>query len=652
MSTALHDAIHTYLTSDLLRFLEHDKTGSDSGDKSPHRPRRTFLITSSSDFGVKQGVRLTLDEAHEFDATGFVFDEALHSIGIIQFVQTSPGAASELIDQAASLAHLLSVRDPRAHRAEHPFVELVLVVDSNRDASLLESLHTAHASSTLLHAVSIHVIHLPGPAENKGDKSENALKPDVQRAFCWLLPSVKKWFAKSPPQADASAPWDTLSLVNFRCEGTRSWVLAKNAQFHLLHGSNGSGKTSLAEGFEFAVTGDCHSARERWLEATPTSWYESVLCRKVKDGPVKATLLDCSRPNSKPTIQSEASWEPSKTTGIALEQGENQLKLDGRSFHLDQGLANQLIGGTLQSRAQHWFEVFFQHKDKGRQARQTALKSLRTLLARILPKEQQEQRVLQVLDIIQSSNDFQSLSYRLLNTLFPSLALAPQPAVHPSEFQLALSRLIEELASLTKPSSATTHNWFHNSFRKNLESAFATDLNRLAGLDEESMLAMRAVLEQMGQDSFRAERSDTLQTTNVHDALNEWLRGVATLELFRSALRIRKVCAPSRLENQPRLEGILPRLSTDELAHEVGNLESQLQQLRTQLDQAFAERNAGTRPALPVTSPAHSNRFVEWVKQGFFAPALVPEDAPSLVTAFKRRQIVQLRDQGRRILRD
>jgi hypothetical protein len=260
------------------------------------------------------GAQSALPIGHlELDPDLGVYDAAVGAIGLVWLLPACVGSDSgsnasatiehfvdRCVDDAVVLRHFCLERarsipapgrgvahDDGSLRLLPLSVELVLVVPDDRLEPVGTALRRIVAESGYLFSIGINLLRvaassvLGAPLAN----AERGLPGgEVRRAFRWLLRETRQHFSAGTHETQASARaassqasvakangtpgspsgWSQISrfeLNNYRVSGKRVLCLqdfpatARAAPIHVVHGRNGTGKTSLVEAIELAMTG-------------------------------------------------------------------------------------------------------------------------------------------------------------------------------------------------------------------------------------------------------------------------------------------------------------------------------------------------------------------------------------------------------------
>lgn len=268
-----------------------------------------------------------------------VLDFGLATIGLVHIAQVLDKEplveqAKRHIDQATYLRHLLGTHAVKAGTESFPLdytVECVLVMQEEDAPQMVDVVREIAAKTKFLHATGLNLLNFRSPCEFQKD--------DLRRAFAWLLAATRERLSgcKSP-----CTQLQRLELNNYRLPGRRAWEL-QDSRVHLLHGANGTGKSSIAEALELVMTGSV----ER-INTNPQPDYARIIRNSESTGPatVRLFLTDGRKPIF--TVITAGIEEP------AL-----QKDLPASAFRLDQMVMDQLIRTNSQQRAGILTKAFF-----------------------------------------------------------------------------------------------------------------------------------------------------------------------------------------------------------------------------------------------------------------------------------------------------
>jgi len=327
-------------------------------------------------------LRIRFAEQLDVKVDAIVRDGELGSLGLIHIVPTT-GIEDWLrrrVDRSAYLRHLLleQVRPGADDAGKTPYaVELVFVfpVDPaspcngapehaatpNPYEQLGEVLRTIIREAGYLHALGVNVWRVPSTGYEPDDPVQ------VRRAFAWLLRDSEAWYraiAERARERNGFGQLGVVELENFRIAGKRKWTLESGQRLHLVHGHNGSGKSSFCEALELVMTGRI----ERLGEA---DHIKVLTFRPVQPGGRAAVML-------KAVGKDERKWIID-TGGIADPlQGP-----PGSSFRMDQGLADRLSHADPATRARIFLDAFFPEERKELKKRDDASQRLTTVYGKL-----------------------------------------------------------------------------------------------------------------------------------------------------------------------------------------------------------------------------------------------------------------------------
>ncbi|MEA3207907.1 MAG: hypothetical protein QOE70_964 [Chthoniobacter sp.] len=316
---------------------------------------RTFLLADD-------GKPLHVQVFGQFDlhASGLIRDRVLGTVGILQVIPPLPSPRPtdknleelrewfrQRIDEATYLRHLLvevTREDGREPHAQPYTVELVFIPCDESVASLPlagEILRPLMRETTFLHAIGVNLWR--HPLQSPGHQ---------RRAFSWLMNETRKWLASQQSTGGAPARrFAGLTTQHFRLAGKRDLRLAKDQTLHLIHGHNGSGKSSIVEALELAVTGKVERIEERRQPGEQATYRNILTNRNARKGAAAKMTLHWAPEAGRKVAASVVTAE-----GIASPL---QQDLKAGAFRMDQRLADRLAAGSPAERARVFMETFF-----------------------------------------------------------------------------------------------------------------------------------------------------------------------------------------------------------------------------------------------------------------------------------------------------
>ncbi|MHC4876007.1 MAG: ATP-binding protein [Planctomycetota bacterium] len=259
-----------------------DVDGESDGENGVPRRRPLAVLTETAE------ERLGAVVGHEVEvrAHGVLLDEMLGTLALFHICDRAGEAINGRRDIEQSIHDALHVRQilrqrarkPASHEKSSYSVELILVVEqksaSDKDAEdtlteIAETLRGIMARSGFLHAIGVSVLHVD--LEYDGGDDGLAIDPsELRRAFPWLLTDVRIWLREESPVGSQTQtePFElqSIELQDFRVAGSRRWDpdgehnaskrsdREERQRLHLIHGANGSGKSSFTEAIELALT--------------------------------------------------------------------------------------------------------------------------------------------------------------------------------------------------------------------------------------------------------------------------------------------------------------------------------------------------------------------------------------------------------------
>lgn len=192
----------------------------------------------------------TLRVAGYFDVTPDIFVVCVETgtLGLVYFVTERAETSHRWLQEAAHLKELLLSDACRENRTPYA-VEVVLVVEHSAAAGIGAVLQETVSKSSILYGIGVNVVKYSGDSRDEEEKEE-----ELKRGFAWLMVGVREWFAQT---AKTESGWKTvgLELANYRVHKDRRSLDLDSRKLHIVHGQNGSGKSSFVEAAEWLATG-------------------------------------------------------------------------------------------------------------------------------------------------------------------------------------------------------------------------------------------------------------------------------------------------------------------------------------------------------------------------------------------------------------
>lgn len=301
------------------------------------------LATAGQFFLVRP--RLRLAQHFDLEVDLLIYDRLLGTVGLVYELREQDAEIEneirKLIDHAAYVRHLI-LNDPQLGDLLPLTVELTFIARPDHLDQFGKAMsRVARDNSSFLGALAVSRLVV-----RKG--GDSFTPEDLRRTFPWLLRATRAWYEAQKPAGteEPRKPLRTIELVNYRLRGRRILDL-QPAPVHLVFGRNGSGKSSLVEALELAVTGKL----ER-LKGEPD--YSAIIRNaSTGDSSPARVVLHYSE-------EGERTYEVGPAEGIsdALSPG-----LPATGFRLDQVVMDRLTRQGDEERATV-FLSFFQAEHK------------------------------------------------------------------------------------------------------------------------------------------------------------------------------------------------------------------------------------------------------------------------------------------------
>ncbi|CAO3379040.1 hypothetical protein [Azospirillum argentinense] len=320
--------------------IEPARDRADLLERTGQRGLRSLLLK-------KAGESITLDHHFELTCDLLVHDDRFGTVGIVHLIDDADDGGTpesrkarirEIVESAAYLRHLALSKATERNGKKPPLaltVELVLVVSAPAKESTVEIgnvLRELATDSNFLHGIGVNLLPWTG-ADGDGDAS-------LRSAFCWTLSTLTAWYGM--PDATAEPAFGGVEVANWRLPGHRRLKLVRNVRVHMVHGANGTGKSSLVEAIEFLATG--RIARLPGIEPVGS------IVEHIRHGETTARDRASAR-----------FLEPrNEHCDTRADSPPVNLRLPSAgSFRLDQPVMDQLIRSDDAGRAKFFLDTFF-----------------------------------------------------------------------------------------------------------------------------------------------------------------------------------------------------------------------------------------------------------------------------------------------------
>lgn len=267
------------------------------------------------------------------------------------------------IDRACYIRHLL-IRNAETknernrgknnkRKIQARCVELIIVCPESFKVEFGDTLRDIAQKTDCLQSIGVNLLTFSGPGKKSGKKSKKKRtqesegnekyfkERDIQRAFSWLLLNTNGWYQEIKKiSSNSNAPLRNITLNNYRLPGKRIIKLDSNRNVHLIHGHNGSGKSTIVEALEIAVTG----SSER-LGNIPD--YDKVIRNIYSEKPANVGLLLEGK-------EVKEFWIKKK--GVSRPMAK---EIKATAFRLDQAVMERLTRAGEGERANVFINAFF-----------------------------------------------------------------------------------------------------------------------------------------------------------------------------------------------------------------------------------------------------------------------------------------------------
>jgi energy-coupling factor transporter ATP-binding protein EcfA2 len=267
-----------------------------------------------------------------------------------------------------------ALRQKAKNKYGHYTVEVLFSVQDNK---VIEKQLTHLACNTqLLHLISVNYI--------QSNQGQVVTAQELKQAMPWLLLSYKQWACK----VKKTARINQITMQDYRLPIIRSIAFHEKANIHLVHGHNGSGKSSLAEIIELFNTGQL-----KRLEPRETDQYHRVVVSN-HNGAKKAMInIELSKDGLPEDCDVFNKFEIS----AANDKAPGLVDIASEGFILNQQLIDDLSRNGGKQRYEIFFNAFFSQDrtdfHEGKRLREE-IEQWRKILTNQLNCEQDKQSLL------------------------------------------------------------------------------------------------------------------------------------------------------------------------------------------------------------------------------------------------------------------
>lgn len=230
------------------------------------------------------------------------------------------------------------------HKIQARCVELVIVCSWTLKEEFGNTLRDIAQKTDYLYSIGVNLLTISKPGRKGIPKSNRKGKyfkeKDLERSFSWLLQKTRKWYAKESSSSNNNAPLREITLNNYRLPGKRILNLEPKRNVHLVHGHNGSGKSTIVEALEIVVTGKSERLGN-------ISNYDEVIKNIHSSDPAYVFLRFEGEDERKFHIEKDGISDP-------LDK-----ELKATSFRMDQAVMERLTRAGNGERANVFINAFF-----------------------------------------------------------------------------------------------------------------------------------------------------------------------------------------------------------------------------------------------------------------------------------------------------
>lgn len=467
---------------------------------------------SGEKVSAKQTTEFTVCHQESFSAAGVIVDKHLGSIGVVAIGDAetlSDGWLLAQLDNANYMQHLVLQEEQQQQYSRKAWqVELVLIVPTNRLDKTKHFLQTQALDYNFLYNIGVNCASY----DARGKTIE---QNQLEIALRWLLPAYRQHLFETINKSTNKEHHIKVELNNYRLPNQRELIFSSDHSYHIVHGQNGSGKSTFVEVLEWLKTGVIN--RLQMADIKPESYLSIVKNRIAKQDSDFAVQLAVGN-----EFKVQLKEDKSEITFVT-----NKLTNSHRlSFLIDQQLMDELTRKSASERASLLIQGFFPDSS-------SPIKALQT---ESLVQKKTEDSLNKAEDIFKEVFDKEppaSLDFFRDSQGYNIETLTNYGAVPLNAKQITeLSFYFMDAHPHTKPKSHSAEeitSWLDN-LKKSFRSNPVQFLQNKLELIQDSLAILRDL------SHYQAEH--LVLESGFADTLNQWLEAHSLQQILTQQLRI------------------------------------------------------------------------------------------------------------------
>lgn len=451
---------------------------------------------SGEEISAKPTKEFTVCHQESFSAAGVIVDKRLGSIGVVAISDAetlSDGWLLAQLDNANYMQHLILQEEQQQQYSRKTWqVELVLIVPTDHLDKTKHLLQTQALDYNFLYNIGVN-------CASYNTSAKTIERHQLEIALRWLLPIFRKSLPKKNKPTNKNHDI-TVTLNNYRLPTLRELTLSSDHSYHIVHGQNGSGKSTFVEALEWLKTGVIN--RLQMADIKPESYLSIVKNRTAKQDSDFAVQLAA---NNKFKVRlkedkNEISFVTNKLT--------NSHRL---SFLIDQQLMDELTRKSSSERASLLIQGFFPSSASTIEALQKEKFEEKTTKDKLSKETANVQNAYKKEPPKNLDNLFASQDYSVEElTKYGVLPLNKEQISHLSYYFASAAKYIEPESS----SAEGINQWLTN-----LANSFGS--NPVQSLQSKLTLVQSSLKVLLELTDYQAER--LVLENGFADTLNQWL---------------------------------------------------------------------------------------------------------------------------------